>query len=184
MADSFRCGKCGSRMLYRDNDVVNKDDRIACRKCGNRWPGGQKPVFVQSEETTEGVDMRGTCLNCERPDMGLNNGLCGTCNAAATKLIGEARAQALAKVKERIQSGGLQRKPAGRLLQKEGKNIPQSIPPKNAHNSVTSDVPAPSETTSNDVKKQEETPKQQPYSIIPAEINLRIDVFLHFSEGK
>ena len=157
----LKCGKCGASAthLTYEVDPFDKMPEIKCLKCGNRWPGGLKPVFVQSQE----VDMRGTCLNCGRPNMSLNNGLCGTCIAAATKLIGEARMKALAEVKSRIQNGGLKRKPAGRLVEKEDKTIPQTIPSNN---------PEKSDISQNTMEK--------PLTFsVPDEIRIKVDVYLH-----
>jgi DNA-directed RNA polymerase subunit RPC12/RpoP len=43
----YKCGKCGSRGLWRDDDRLNNSSYIVCRICGNRYPGGNKPVFVE-----------------------------------------------------------------------------------------------------------------------------------------
>jgi len=40
----YVCGQCASSGLYRDDDHINGVVYIACRICGNRWPGGMKPV--------------------------------------------------------------------------------------------------------------------------------------------
>ncbi len=41
---SYVCGKCGHGGLYRDDDEMNGQEYLACRICGNRWPGGVRPV--------------------------------------------------------------------------------------------------------------------------------------------
>ena len=46
---------------------------------------------------------RGTCKNCDRPDIGLvSGGLCSVCYAAGRRLNGEEKQRALAEAKKRI----------------------------------------------------------------------------------
>ena len=41
---TYVCGKCKSAALYRDDDRLNNIPFLACRICGNRYPGGPAPV--------------------------------------------------------------------------------------------------------------------------------------------
>jgi hypothetical protein len=65
----YACGKCKSISLYKDVDVGGPV-YIACRICGNRWPGaGAKPVKVTKDDmgTVTGVFVDG-----EPFDTGIN----------------------------------------------------------------------------------------------------------------
>ena len=45
------CGKCGSHSVYPDNDPLTGARSIACRVCGNRYPGGPAPVLRTDVKT-------------------------------------------------------------------------------------------------------------------------------------
>lgn len=49
MTPPFKCGQCGSKSLYKDEDIVEGNRWIACRICGNRWPGGKEPIRITEE---------------------------------------------------------------------------------------------------------------------------------------
>jgi uncharacterized CHY-type Zn-finger protein len=56
------------------------DDFYACRECGNRWIPDFKPYKKVTEE--EPMAIKGTCKNCERPNLTLPyRGMCGGCYA-------------------------------------------------------------------------------------------------------
>ena len=53
MKPKYKCGKCGSTSLYREDDYMNSQPYICCQICGNRWPGGFEPkVFVPANRAT------------------------------------------------------------------------------------------------------------------------------------
>ena len=63
--ETYACGKCKSTSLYKDV-IVNGPVYIACRICGNRWPGaGAKPVKVTKDDmgTVTGVFVDGKPLD-------------------------------------------------------------------------------------------------------------------------
>ena len=99
----FKCGKCGKRGLYRDDDPINKVSHIVCPLCGNRWPGGPAPVRIEVKQEEVMGNKKGTCVNCGRPDMSIvGRGLCGTCYGVCVGRTGESLEKALADAKERL----------------------------------------------------------------------------------
>ena len=125
MSKKYRCGKCGSGGLYLDDDYMAGLVYVACKICGNRWPGGAKPVDgtepidgTERKEQTgieEGQDMsiKGPCRNCGRVLCIIADGCCFVCRQAGKGLAGEEKAAALAAVKAKIESGTM-RKGGGR----------------------------------------------------------------------
>lgn len=119
------CGKCHSTAVYSDRDASDGTLTIACRICGNRYPGGFG--FYMRE-----VDVKKPCNNCKRDKTIVNHGLCWTCERAYASVpdgpgAEEAREEALAEAKRRIDAGlikktGLQ----GRPRVKKG---PDPLPP-------------------------------------------------------
>jgi hypothetical protein len=99
----FKCGKCESRGLYRDDDRLNKASYIVCPICGNRWPGGPAPVMVEKKQEEVMGNKRGTCANCCRPDMTIiGRGLCRACYGVRVGRTGEALEKALAHTKGKL----------------------------------------------------------------------------------
>lgn len=148
----FKCGKCESRSLYRDDDRINNASFIVCRICGNRWPGGPAPVRVETGSKPEGEknmpSKKGTCANCCRPDMAIiSKGLCGTCNSVRVGRTGEALEKALADTKERLWSayqkslkGKEKPQPVWEPMPKTEENIPETIPQLSDEKTDTSDL--------------------------------------------
>lgn len=103
MKPPFKCGQCGAKALYRDDDIVNKLSWIACMTCGNRYPGGFKPIEIGEEDM---ANKKGTCTNCERADLVIANakGHCSTCHGAGKGLEGEDLRIALVNTKFRIRT--------------------------------------------------------------------------------
>jgi hypothetical protein len=136
----FRCGKCESRGLYRDDDRLNNASFIVCPICGNRWPGGPAPVMIEPLSKPKGEEnmpsKKGTCANCCRPNMAIiAHDLCGTCNAVRTGRTGEALDKALADTKVRLWSayqeslkGKEKPQSIDEPLPKTEENIPETIP--------------------------------------------------------
>jgi hypothetical protein len=113
----YRCGKCGSGGLYRDEDFEAGFVYIACTICGNRWPGGVKPVDgqknqdIRPEIKEDAMQNRtGPCANCKRVRTYQGGGHCFLCNRASKGLEGEERSAALAAIKEQIEKGGRPKK--------------------------------------------------------------------------
>ena len=44
------CGKCNSHSICRDDNAKTGERFITCRDCGNRYPPGEKPVFLEYEK--------------------------------------------------------------------------------------------------------------------------------------
>lgn len=85
----YKCGKCGSRTLYNDDDRLKDIKFIACLTCGNRYPPGQAPVkieksgfkenFVKANSKDEGME------NTQRIDTEAGNKpLCKQCGLKPT----------------------------------------------------------------------------------------------------
>lgn len=85
----YKCGKCGSRTLYNDDDRLKEIKYIACLTCGNRYPPGPKPVeieksgfkenFVKANSKDENME------NTQRIDTeSVNKPLCGQCGLKPT----------------------------------------------------------------------------------------------------
>jgi hypothetical protein len=98
------CPKCGIRLIK---------ERICC-KCGTYiYPENFTPI-VKREFVPEGNKTRiGTCENCNRPDLFLHGGLCGSCAAAVKPINGRKIVRnsteyqnRLRYIRERIQKGG------------------------------------------------------------------------------
>jgi hypothetical protein len=116
---AYVCGKCGAGGLFRDDDILAGLVYIACSICGNRWPGGAKPMDGATKqdgdmmphrvpiENKEGSKMSitGACRNCGRLLTIIGNGCCWKCYQAGKGLEGEEKAAALASVKAKIESG-------------------------------------------------------------------------------
>ena len=45
-----RCPKCGSSMIYADDDFASGDRMLACKMCGKRWRPKFKPYTGLEEE--------------------------------------------------------------------------------------------------------------------------------------
>ena len=93
----YRCGHCnaGEPSLYRDDDRLNGHRFVACRICGNRYPGGKEPVkaaecgkeskkeVVEMTEKKPGTKGVGACPECNREGLILyachGRDICGTC---------------------------------------------------------------------------------------------------------
>ncbi len=109
IAYTVKCGKCGSGALYKDDDPVNKVRYIACMICGNRYPGGAKPVVVEKKKKAEVSEMakRGTCKNCQRKNQQIlsADGLCAGCYNARLRARrgGRDENEALKAAAERFQ---------------------------------------------------------------------------------
>jgi DNA-directed RNA polymerase subunit RPC12/RpoP len=104
MKSPYKCGQCGSKTLYLDEDRVAGHRWIACMTCGNRYPGGKKPIRIEEAMGTR----RGTCTNCGRENMVIANGAghCHTCYEAWKGKEGEALASALEAAKKRVNNPG------------------------------------------------------------------------------
>jgi hypothetical protein len=140
-------------------------------------------VEQQNDRTTEVEEVKkGTCVNCERPDMIiLGKGLCGGCYTRAKGKEGAAREAALTLAKEDFQGkgnlSGQRGKRAVPDYRKRQKNMPDSMPRKSA-----SDDP-PAGFGEDDLVSQEEirvcehhhVPKTQ---VIPVTLKLTIEVDL------
>jgi len=122
----IRCGKCHAREanLYRDDDTVTGLNFLACRICGNRWPGGKEPIREEEE-----MGKIGKCVNCAREMTIAGRGLCGGCYFAA-RTAGDdetKKSAALAACKERFQAGTTARGGARKLKERADAAIPQSL---------------------------------------------------------
>jgi DNA-directed RNA polymerase subunit RPC12/RpoP len=100
MKSPYKCGQCGSKTLYLDEDRVAGHRWIACMTCGNRYPGGKKPIRIEEAMGTR----RGTCTNCGRENMVIANGAghCHTCYEAGKGKEGDALTAALKTAKKRV----------------------------------------------------------------------------------
>lgn len=115
----FKCGKCGSRGLYRDDDRLNNASFIVCPICGNRWPGGPAPVKVEMKQEEVMANKKGTCPNCKRENVslvpGLKAPLCWACQKYAAGTTGDVRIEKLAEAAEKYkgikQEKNMERKP-------------------------------------------------------------------------
>jgi len=57
-----RCGKCRSIGIYPDRDLLTGAQSIACRICGNRYPGGPAPILPGQEPETATIKEKATRL--------------------------------------------------------------------------------------------------------------------------
>lgn len=96
----YRCGQCGSKSLYRDEDRINGNRWIACLICGNRRPGGYEPALIEEEDMAK----KGICTNCKRGPMNIVNGQghCNTCHNAQNGKEGAEKEAALREAAERL----------------------------------------------------------------------------------
>jgi hypothetical protein len=129
------CGQCKATSLYRDEDYINGVWYVACRICGNRWPGGPAPIRVGEDgimrdaiETVpaqtindlkkEGVKMKKPCSNCKRDMSIVRGGRCFVCAKAAEGLSGDELIFALAEIKGKIDRGEIKQGGPGRPCKK------------------------------------------------------------------
>lgn len=83
------CPKCGSKLFTHDN---------ICMKCGTYlYQEGHKPYtvlkidpLIENREARRyySSNVRGTCKNCERPNLCTNGGLCTSCRKAVQPIEG------------------------------------------------------------------------------------------------
>lgn len=98
------CPKCKSKLIR---------DSICC-KCGTYiYPENFKPVTKRAEFVEVKKPRFGTCENCNRPDLFLHGGLCGSCAAAVKPINGRKIVRnsteyqnRLRYIRERIHKGG------------------------------------------------------------------------------
>ena len=96
----YKCGRCGSRGLYLDKNIVMGISYIACLMCGEQYPGGKKPIKIKEEGVM--LIKMGICSNCEGERKVGVKGLCGGCRSAMERAEPGHEAEALAAFKKWI----------------------------------------------------------------------------------
>jgi DNA-directed RNA polymerase subunit RPC12/RpoP len=152
MTERYVCGKCKSAALYRDDDLVEGAKNIACRVCGNRYPGGIAPIILIKKEVVQNITentpkvipqqkaaiinisrkeektMAKTtnCRNCGRGKPIVQDGLCGGCVGSFYRNKYQKGTPeydtALAEAKKRFTDPSYKRLPRGRAAKNQTDN--------------------------------------------------------------